>query len=181
MEKFIFTDDRNDLWEDRDRLTTCIDGVRYVGDIKEELCIIAILSTTEPAKVVYLRYKNSNLISREVETFTDTMELVKRVKKYVDNLEELKDMEDKKILTAFEYAKLRREILEDWDNNKEKADKALDFIIGDSILPLDKPLTSSQLFELRKEAYHRHIYWGWNAVNEAYKYAIKGLKNDNKI
>ncbi|WP_288945591.1 hypothetical protein [uncultured Porphyromonas sp.] len=95
MEKFRLTDDRNDLWEDRDRLTTCIDGVRYVGDVKEELSIIVTLSTTELAKVVYLRYKNSNLISREVETFTDTMELVKRVKKYVDNLEELKDMKTK--------------------------------------------------------------------------------------
>lgn len=87
MEKFKFTDDRNDLWEDRDRLTTCIDGVRYVGDVKEELCIIAILSTTEPAKVVYLRYKNGELISRDVEHATDTMGLCKKVKKYIDDLE----------------------------------------------------------------------------------------------
>lgn len=86
-EKFIFTDDRNDLWEDRDRLTTCIDGVRYVGDVKEELCIIAILSTTEPAKVVYLRYENGELISREEEHSTDTMGLCKKVQKYIDDLE----------------------------------------------------------------------------------------------
>ena len=85
-------------------------------------------------------------------------------------------MEEKKILTAFEYAKLRRQTLEEWDNDQEKADKALVFIISGIALPLDEPLTRSQLFELRKEAYHGHIYWGWDAVNEAYKYAIKGLK-----
>lgn len=85
-------------------------------------------------------------------------------------------MEESKILTAFEYAKLRRKALEDCDNNKEKADKTLAFIISNVELPLDEPLTRSQLFDLRKEAYKRHIYWGWDAVIEAYKYAIKGLK-----
>ena len=85
-------------------------------------------------------------------------------------------MEDKKKLTAFEYAKLRRQTLEDWANDQEKADKALVFIISGIALPLNEPLTRSQLFELRKEAYHRHIYWGWDAVIKAYKYAIKGLK-----
>lgn len=82
----------------------------------------------------------------------------------------------RKELTAFEYAKLRRQTLEDWANDQEKADKTLDFIIGDAILPLNETLTSSQLFVLRKEAYKGHIYWGWDAVIEAYKYAIKGLK-----
>lgn len=86
-EKFRFTDDRNDLWEDRDRLTTCIDGVRYVGDVKEELSIIVILSTTGPARVVYLRYENEELISREVEHSIDTMGLCKKVQKYINDLE----------------------------------------------------------------------------------------------
>lgn len=85
-------------------------------------------------------------------------------------------MEDKKKLTAFEYAKLRRQTLEDWANDQEKADKTLDFIIGDAILPIGEKLTSLQLFVLRREAYKKHIYWGWDAVVEAYKYAIKGLK-----
>lgn len=85
-------------------------------------------------------------------------------------------MENRYKLTAFEYADLRRKILEEWANDQEKADKAFDFIIGDAILPLGEKLTSLQLFALRREAYRRHIYWGWDAVYEAYKYAIKGLK-----
>lgn len=85
-------------------------------------------------------------------------------------------MEERTKLSAFEYADLRRKILEDWANDQEKADKALDFIIGDAILPLGQKLTSLQLFVLRREAYKGHIYWGWDAVIEAYKYAIKGLK-----
>ena len=85
-------------------------------------------------------------------------------------------MENRYKLTAFEYADLRRKILEEWANDQEKADKALDFIIGDAILPLGEKLTSLQLFVLRREAYRRHIYWGWDAVYEAYKYAIKGLR-----
>lgn len=86
-EKFRFTDYRNNRWEDQERIITSIYGVRYVGDVKEELCIIAILSTTEPAKVVYLRYKNGELISRDVEYSTDTMGLCKKVQKYIDDLE----------------------------------------------------------------------------------------------
>ncbi len=85
-------------------------------------------------------------------------------------------MEERTKLSAFEYASLRRQILEEWDNDQEKADKALDFIIGDAIIPLGEKLTSLQLFVLRKEAYKKHIYWGWDAVIKAYKYAIKGLK-----
>lgn len=85
-------------------------------------------------------------------------------------------MEERTKLSAFEYADLRRKILEDWANDQEKADKALDFIIGDAILPLGEKLTSLQLFVLRREAYKGHINWGWDAVIEAYKYAIKGLK-----
>lgn len=85
-EKFRFTDYRNNLWVDQDRITTSIYGVRNVGDVKEELSIIVFLSTTEPAKVVYLRYRNDELISREVEAFTETMELGKKIRRYIDKL-----------------------------------------------------------------------------------------------
>ena len=86
-EKFRFTDYRNNRWEDQERITTSIYGVRNVGGVKEEIDIIAILSTTRPARVVYLRYENEELISREVEHSTDTMGLCKKVQKYIDDLE----------------------------------------------------------------------------------------------
>lgn len=86
-EKFRFTDYRNNRWEDMERITTSIYGVRNVGGVKEEIIIIAILSTTGPARVVYLLYENEELISREVEHSTDTMGLCKKVHKYIDDLE----------------------------------------------------------------------------------------------
>lgn len=69
-------------------------------------------------------------------------------------------MENRAKLTAFEYADMRRKMLEKCDNDQDKADKALDFIIGDAILPIGEKLTSLQLFVLRRETYKGHILLG---------------------
>lgn len=87
-EKFIFTDDRNDLWEDRDRLTTCIDGVRNVGDDREALSITVIIRTNATAGVVCKLYRNGDLIKASEEYSDDAKELGKRVKEYIGDLEE---------------------------------------------------------------------------------------------
>lgn len=86
-EKFKFTDPGSCISECSDKLVTSIYGVRNVGDVKEELRISVIIRTHLPAGVVCRLYRNGELINVEDETSADTMELGKRVKAYIDNLE----------------------------------------------------------------------------------------------
>lgn len=87
-EKFKFTDSGSCISECSDKLVTSIYGVRNVEEGKEELRISVIIRTHLPAGVVCRLYRNGDLINVEDWTSTDTMELGKRVKEYIGDLEE---------------------------------------------------------------------------------------------
>lgn len=86
-EKFNFTDWKEATWEASGEVDTSLYGGRTTKNGDEELFIGITLKATKPSAVVFRHFLCGKLLVEEVRYYTDTMELVQGIKKYIEERE----------------------------------------------------------------------------------------------
>lgn len=87
MEKFRFTDWKQARWEEYGQVATSMYGERTTNNVVESLLIKVTLNATEPSIVIFRHYFGDTLLDEVIRYYTDTMELVQGIKKYIDEKE----------------------------------------------------------------------------------------------
>lgn len=89
MSKFNFTEWGNALYKDGDEISTSMYCERTTKHGNNVLLIIKItMRASMHSTVSFRNYIDDRLILEEVEHYTDTMELVQRIKKYIEERDE---------------------------------------------------------------------------------------------
>ena len=87
MEKFGFTNWKESIWEESGQVATSMYGERTTKRGRERLFISVTLNATEPSYVIFKHYLYDVQIDYAIREYTDTMELVQGIKKYIDEKE----------------------------------------------------------------------------------------------
>lgn len=87
MEKFIFTNWRNAIWVEAGEVGTSIFGERLSAKGKEELFITITLIGEKLPRVVYRYHLGDAFHEQVVKYYTDVIEMVQGIKKYINEKE----------------------------------------------------------------------------------------------
>ena len=87
MEKFSFTNWTESIWEDSGQVATSMYGERTTKMGRESLLIRVTLNATEPSIVTFQYYLYDGQRDYVIREYTDTMELVQGIKKYIEEKE----------------------------------------------------------------------------------------------
>lgn len=87
MNKFSFTDWKESIWEESGQVYTSMYGERTTKMGRESLLIRVILNATEPSIVTFQYYLYDGQRDYVIREYTDTMELVQGIKKYIEEKE----------------------------------------------------------------------------------------------
>lgn len=86
-EKFSFTDWKESRWEEYGQVCTSMYGERTTKRGRERLFISVTLDATEPSIVIFRHYLYDVQLDYVIREYTNTMELVQGIKKYIDEKE----------------------------------------------------------------------------------------------
>lgn len=87
MEKFKFTDWMESRWGEYEQVCTSMYGERTTKRGRERLFISVTLNATEPSIVIFKYYLYDVQRDYVIREYTDTMELVQGIKKYIEEKE----------------------------------------------------------------------------------------------
>lgn len=87
MEKFSFTNWKESIWEESGQVYTSMYGERTTKRGRERLFISVTLNATEPSIVIFKYYLCDVQRDYVIREYTDTMELVQGIKKYIEEHE----------------------------------------------------------------------------------------------
>lgn len=86
-EKFNFTNWKEATWGASGEVDTSLYGERTTKNGDEELFIRITLKDSIPSFVVFRHYLGGKLLVEEIRYYTDTMELVQGIRKYINEKE----------------------------------------------------------------------------------------------
>lgn len=87
-EKFRFTNWRNAIWVEADEVGTSIFGERLSANGKEELFItISLSGGPKLPRVIYRYHKGDALHEQVIKSYTDVVEMIQDIRKYVEEKE----------------------------------------------------------------------------------------------
>lgn len=87
MKKFSFANWKEATWEASGEVITSMYGERTTELGEEMLFIWIALKASKASVVVFRHYLGGKLLVEEVSFYTDTMELVQGIKKYIEEKE----------------------------------------------------------------------------------------------
>ena len=94
MEKFRLTNWGNAIWVEGGEVGTSIYGIRKTDDGVEELFITITIGGIYPPRVVFRYHLGDALHEQVIKSYTDIVEMMQGIKKYIEEKEKQKDMED---------------------------------------------------------------------------------------